>query len=247
MCPGALADSSEWVAENSNEQLPLRMNQAQVQNVATAGPRQRPSVGTWVMVLLWLAGMVAAMAGITRYSFVPGRAGAIPAHWPAASGITLAANQPTLILFAHPHCPCTQASIGELARLMANCQGTISAQGWFVKPVGTAADWTNTDLWASAARIPDVTVHCDEAGAEARRFEAVTSGQTVLYNQSGELLFHGGITIARGHFGDNPGAIAVKALVNHQLTDQIQTPVFGCSLLDEECRPDKGGGTTWKP
>ena len=222
------------------------MNQAQAPTVETAGLRPRPSAGAWIMALLWLAGIVAAMAGITRYSIAPGREGGIPPHWPSASRIVPDATRPTLIMFAHPHCPCTRASIGELARLMADCHGTISAQVWFVKPADTATDWTNTDLWVSAARIPDVTVHCDAAGGEAQRFGADTSGQTVLYNQNGELLFHGGITIERGHFGDNPGAIAVKALVNHQLTDRIQTPVFGCSLLDEDCRPDKGG-TTWKP
>ena len=222
------------------------MNQAPVPAVKPVGQRPGPSIGTWIMALIWLAGIVAAMAGITRYSFAPGRAGGVPARWPAASRITLATNRPTLIMFAHPRCPCTRASLGELARLLANCPGPLAAQVWFVKPVGTAADWTNTDLWASAARIPGVTVHCDEAGREARRFGADTSGQTVLFNQSGELRFHGGITIARGHFGDNPGANAVQALVNQQPTELIETPVFGCSLLAEACRPDQGG-TPWKP
>ena len=149
-------------------------------------------------------------------------------------------------MFAHPHCPCTRASVGELARLLTGLNGKLAAQVWFVQPAGTGPDWTNTDLWASAAAIPGVTVHGDAAGLEAQRFGAGTSGQTVLYDQNGQLLFHGGITIERGHFGDNPGANAVKRLVNHQPAELIQTPVFGCSLQAADCRQDQGG-ITWKP
>ena len=54
----------------------------------------------------------------------------------------------------------------------------------------------------------------DDDGAEARRFGAETSGQTLLYDEHGALLFSGGITGARGHAGDNAGRASLVALLN---------------------------------
>lgn len=218
------------------------MKQAYHQPAQTPGERNRkrggnPPVVVFVVAFLWLSVVVACMGWTLHYSYTPGRIGNIPGQWPAGSRIVGEASRPTLILFAHPKCPCTRASIGELARLMADCSGQLSAQVWFVKPADTAADWTNTDLWASAAAIPGVTVHADESGSEARRFQAETSGQTLLYDPTGRLLFQGGITISRGHAGDNAGLSAVENLVQGRLVTRIQTPVFGCSLFDDDCQP----------
>jgi hypothetical protein len=186
---------------------------------------------TLLVAVLWLSAIVTSMAFILRYSNSPGHTGATPILWPVDSRIALDVHHPTLIMFAHPHCPCTRASIGELDQLMADCQGQFSAQVWFVKSVGTPEDWTDTDLWHKAAAIPGVTVHRDDNGVEARRFQAETSGQTLLYDQDGQLLFHGGITISRGHAGDNPGRSALETLLKHKSLNQAQTPVFGCPLF----------------
>jgi hypothetical protein len=183
------------------------------------------------MAIFWVSASVISMVFMFRYSNSPGGAGITPIHWPAGSHIALETHRPTLIMFAHPHCPCTRASIGELEQLMADCQGRLSAQVWFIKPVGVPQDWTDTDLWDKASAIPGVTVHRDDDGVEARRFQAETSGQSVLYDQAGQLLFHGGITISRGHFGDNPGLGALEALLAHKSLNQAQAPVFGCSLF----------------
>ena len=50
----------------------------------------------------------------------------------------------------------------------------------------------------------------DDDGAEARRFGAETSGQTLLYDARGALAFSGGITGARGHAGDNAGRASLR-------------------------------------
>jgi hypothetical protein len=71
----------------------------------------------------------------------------------------------------------------------------------------------------------------DPEGAAALRFGASTSGQTILYNDSGRLVFNGGITAARGHEGPNDGQDAVIALLQNRAPRQTTTPAFGCSLL----------------
>ncbi len=183
---------------------------------------------------LWLSVVIAGLAMIFIYSNSPGRAGAAPAGWPAKTQIAdTTTNVPLLIMFAHPHCPCTRASLGELEQLMADCQGHLKAQVWFVKPADATGDWINTGLWHTACNIPGVNVYCDTNGVEARRFHAETSGQTMLYGQNGQLLFQGGITIARGHFGDNPALDAVESLVKGKSTAFVKTPVFGCALFDD--------------
>jgi len=140
-------------------------------------------------------------------------------------------------MLAHPHCPCTRASIGELARLMAQAQGRVTAYALFVKPAGSSDDWENTDLWRNAAGIPGVNVVVDD-GVEAQRFHAVTSGQTVLYDAEGHLLFSGGITGSRGHSGDNEGRSAIVSLLNTGEAERAETSVFGCPLFGthSECR-----------
>jgi hypothetical protein len=189
-----------------------------------------------VFVALWLFLSCAGLVAMLYHEKSPGMAGNPPGEWPANS--TIAPRGPTLILFAHPHCPCTRASIGELAQIMAHCEGKLAAHVCFLLPAGQCADWTQSDLWRSAEAIPGVTVHIDWNGAEARRFHAGTSGQTVLYD-AGRLLFAGGITAGRGHSGDNPGRDAVMALLASPTDGGARTPVYGCPLSREngsDCR-----------
>jgi hypothetical protein len=74
----------------------------------------------------------------------------------------------------------------------------------------------------------------DEGGVEAARFEALTSGQVVLYDGEGRLQFSGGITGARGHLGDNLGLRRVMSLLRGAEPDRTDSPVFGCPLHEPE-------------
>lgn len=113
---------------------------------------------------------------------------------------------------------------------MAGCQGLVAAHVWFIQPAGFDEDWVKTDLWHTAAAIPGVEVHVDHDGKTAGLFHSLTSGQALLYDAGGSLLFHGGITSARGHAGDNPGSDAIKNLLKHRSQSFASTPVFGCAL-----------------
>jgi hypothetical protein len=180
---------------------------------------------------LWLFVIVAGVGYLRNYESTPGVAASAPDRWPAVSRIKPAADRPTLVMLAHPQCPCTRASIGELARLMTQAQGRVTAYVLFVKPPEFSEGWEQTDLWASAAAIPGVTVVRDDDGVEAARFGAATSGQTVLYDAAGNLLFSGGITAARGHAGDNAGRSAIVSLLINDESEQKETPVYGCPLF----------------
>lgn len=99
-------------------------------------------------------------------------------------------------------------------------------------------DWMKTDLWREASKIPGATVHADSNGTEAKNFYIETSGDTVLYNSSGHLMFEGGITNSRGHSGDNAGRDALVALLNNEISTEIKNPVFGCPLFTVTCKKE---------
>ena len=179
---------------------------------------------------IWLSMVISGMGLLQVHEKTPGLQNGIPAEWPSQSKMDRAPDEPTLVMFAHPQCPCTRASIGELSSLMTHCQNKVSAWVLFIEPKGMGHDWSHTDLWRSAEEIPGVQVRVDEDGAEANNFHAITSGQVVVYDESGRLLFHGGITESRGHYGDNDGLFDLMDLLNHGKA-AVTTPVFGCSLL----------------
>ena len=148
----------------------------------------------FLSAISWLSVVGAGLWFLWSYENAPGLAATPPREWPSNSRIQLAQDRATLVMLAHPHCPCTRASIGELASIMAHSQGRVRAYVLFIKPEGSSDDWEKTDLWQSAANIPGVNVVEDSAGIEARLFNVATSGQTLLYNPQGRLLFSGGIT-----------------------------------------------------
>jgi len=187
--------------------------------------------------LVWITGVTLGFTVLGRHSTTPGEMAAGPSQWPSASPLPRApAGRSTLLLFAHPRCPCTRATMGELEILMARSMTRADACVVFVRPPEVAAGWERTDLWERATRIPGVAVRVDEGGVEAERFGAVTSGEVLVYDPNGALRFVGGITAARGHSGDNAGRAAVEALLAGHDDAPRSSPVFGCRLLAPSCR-----------
>jgi hypothetical protein len=187
---------------------------------------------------LWCLAVIAGFGLLLHYKRIGGSSGQTPKTWPVASRIQKDPELPTLIMFVHPHCPCSRASVEELNRLLASAHQRVATQVWFSKPKEVAENWSRTGLWTSAAAMPGVAVHEDPAGTEADRFGAETSGYVVFYSREGRLLFQGGITSSRGHAGDNNGENAILAMLATRNTPINQTPVYGCSLLSPEYSKD---------
>lgn len=182
------------------------------------------------VVVLWAALTVVGARTLLNYENTPGIPGAPPAQWPRASRLVRFNGKFTLVMLAHPNCPCTRASIAELDILMARAQGKLTAFVVFSKPGASAADMKLSDLWKAAARIPDVAVLDDSCGVETERFGGQVSGQTMLYDPAGQLIFSGGITGGRGHQGENAGLDAVVLKVRGLAAAQSHVAVFGCAL-----------------
>jgi len=195
---------------------------------------------TAVLAVTWLAALGYGMQVLLKYETTPGSSGPLTPQWPSASTVPRQPDKPMLLMIAHPHCPCTRASIAELAEIMAHAPEGTAATVLFVTPSGAGSDWDDTDLRRSAAAIPGVSALTDENGTEAARFGAQTSGHTLVFDRTGNLLFSGGITATRGHVGSNAGENAALAALRQQVPDRARTAVFGCSLANRgPCPADK--------
>ena len=176
------------------------------------------------------------------YAATPGRdAGEGPGDWPKGGAVAFEPGRANLIMLVHPRCPCSRASVAELGKVMAACEGRLSAHVLFLEPTTPRPGWVDSPLRRGTAAIPGVRVSGDPGGAEARRFGATTSGHVALYDGSGKLLFRGGITAARGEEGVNAGADAVVGRVlGRPVRDRAD--VFGCPLFRATDTPDRGKG-----
>ena len=164
-------------------------------------------------------------------SSTPSEDGIRQRSWPIDTHIALDQTRTNLVVAMHPRCPCSRASLAALEEIVARCPDAVSVTVLFYKPHAESADWTRTDLWKSAAAVPEIHVQVDEDGVEARHFGATTSGHAALYDQCGKMIFSGGITAARGHQGDSVGRSAIIALLSGKRQKSIECDVFGCPLF----------------
>jgi len=155
----------------------------------------------------------------------------VPTKWPASSTIERLSNRPELLVFVHPQCSCSFATLTELEKLSSRQRAGSAVPRitvLFYRPPNT--EWAATPLWNKAQELPGARSMWDYGGREAARFGALTSGYTILYSSAGDLLFHGGVTGSRGHAGDNYGMDDLRASLDSGLRARRPSQVFGCAL-----------------
>jgi hypothetical protein len=180
-------------------------------------------------VSLWSLLVVAGLAKLAAYQDVPGEEGQGRASWPAEAGFANDAQRPTLVMLAHPGCPCTLASLRELEKIQGETSVGLMAHILFLEVPGAADEDSATIRLARS--LPGVVVHVGVPEATARIWGARTSGQVFLYDIDGRLRFSGGVTFSRGHEGLNVGHSAIVAFLRTGKLTTDHAPVFGCSLL----------------
>jgi hypothetical protein len=194
-------------------------------------PSLHRRAGLPTLTVLWLVAVAGAVGALARYELTPGRAGQAVARWPDETTLVLSPDRYTLLVFAHPRCPCTTATLRELEQIIARAPDQVAARVVFFHPAGTEGQQASSEK--DAASLPSVQVIADLDAKEARRFSAMTSGHTLLFDRSGQLLFSGGITSSRGHEGENVGRAAVMDLIQGRNSAINATPVFGCPIVTD--------------
>lgn len=186
--------------------------------------------------LIWVALVLGGFTLLNWYKAQPGPIGMIHTKWPGQSVQPPDRYRYSLMIFLHPKCQCTVATLTQLAEILRENPKKFSAYIYFFHPEKTEKQWAYTDLWNQAAQMPDAQVFSDQGGYMARQFGAETSGQAFVYNPDGDLMFSGGITESRGHIGPNPGQREIASIVASRLPSTQFTKAFGCGLFSENER-----------
>jgi hypothetical protein len=194
-------------------------------------PLGRAALGA--LIVCWGAALAGGFALLADRDARPAPQGRTIERWPEGSHWKFDQERPTLLMFVHPRCPCSRASLTELERILAE-HPNADARLVMVKPQGAPDDWDQSATAKAAKELPGVTILRDERGEEAKVFGALTSGQTFLYDASGQLLFRGGITAGRGHFGENFSSDKLQQLLTGGKSMGQTTPVYGCPLENSD-------------
>ncbi len=202
--------------------------------------RARAKWSVSVLIVVWLTAVAAGFWGIARFDFFvnePSSHGVVE-QWPADSAVVQSKDRPTLLLFLHPKCPCSQASVNELERLFASLEDTENLVPDLIVvatvPPNADSTWSDTDTVARVRQIENAQVFVDRGGREAARFGAVTSGHVMLFDTFGKRQYTGGITWARGQVGANVGRDMLTEVLREDVGQLDAIPSFGCRL----CLPD---------
>lgn len=209
----------------------------------TASTDTRPPIVP-VVAAFWLITIVAGLRSLVLHDTKPGMTVAAPVVWPGDATLTRVNDRMTLVMVVHPSCPCTRASLGELEVLMSRFRNRLTAYVLFAAPEPKDLDSSEARSWTVASAIPGVQCVRDPGGQVSKLFGAETSGYTLLYASDGTLRFSGGITISRGHHGDNDGTRSIGSILSAAWPDApsadparpripvLVTPVYGCSLKE---------------
>src|SRR5690349_6769442 len=124
----------------------------------------------------WVALVAGGLGYLAQYASKAGPASHAPANWPSQAPVPLASGKATLVLFLHPHCPCSRASLREVEKTLAHSGDRLEATVFFLSPSEKSKEWVHSSLWEEASRIPHVVVREDPQGKTSRLFHATTSG-----------------------------------------------------------------------
>jgi hypothetical protein len=181
------------------------------------------------VLTLWIALVGGGLYAMGHYDNTPGSQQRAPEEWPGGTNFQLSARGATALVFLHPRCSCSVATLLEVERVSKESGGRVQITAVFITPGQAGPEGLQGTIAAQAAAIPGIAVVEDRGGAEARRFRALTSGLALLYSPSGRLEFAGGLTGARGIAGSNRGARAfLRAALGTSIAGTSQ--VFGCEL-----------------
>jgi hypothetical protein len=211
-------------------------------------------------IAIWCLAATAIWCWATSYEFTTyANSAPVVTRWPADTTLELSSDRPSLLLFLHPRCPCSRATVHELTRVIDPLPDADRPQLTIVAtlPSETTPDWQESDTVRNALKLPHSSVVWDTDGVLANKFGATTSGTVQLYQPDGQLLYAGGITPSRGHQGDNAGSDALTKLLTRETPiANTSLPAFGCRLClgdpavnavcDETtgaCAIDSTGGT----
>lgn len=178
---------------------------------------------------VWIALAGGGMYFGWRHDATPGVA-AKATDWPAGATFARDERRPTIVMFVHPACPCTKASLSELRTVLLQKPDSAKFVAVIVGADGLEREMSSGPNVALARSIEGSVLIFDQEARETARFGAATSGQTYAFSSDGALLFRGGLTSSRGHLGPSQGLESLENILINGRVTWNKTPVYGCAL-----------------
>jgi hypothetical protein len=207
----------------------------------------RESVRVNLAVLGWLLMLAGGLLYFNKYETTPGSTRPSSDRWPTNGSVAFSPGKVNLVVFAHPRCPCTRASLAELKSLLKDCPATVSTHILFWVPPNASSAWTTSALWKQAGAIADVHLVADKGGQQADCFGATTSGHLMIFAPDGTRIYSGGLTNGRGRLGNDSGLAAIRTLIIQQQPLPAETAVYGCPLFNSPSSSENGTALCQKP
>lgn len=179
----------------------------------------------------WLILVGAGFISLAVYQHGEGEIAERESTWVESGLIQHDANQCQLLVFLHPRCACSLATLNELARIQSRCKDRLSIQVVIYHPSSAEADWLQSPNVKLIKQIPNVRWTLDLDGSLAQQFGVRTSGHAMLFSPKGDVVFSGGITPARAHEGDNLGKQAIERYVCLGEKSVEESNVYGCPIF----------------
>ena len=100
----------------------------------------------WVLlsVTAWAVACVSVFVLLWSYANVPGAQGMLPVGWTAATELERPDDRAMLLVFAHPKCPCTRATMTAIERLQREVPSSFATRVVFYEPADADASWRQT-------------------------------------------------------------------------------------------------------
>lgn len=183
-----------------------------------------------------IACAIGGTGAVHAYMTAPSAVGAVPESWPDGAGIMRDDRGWTLVVAVHPKCPCTEASVAELERVLSDAEPRpdVIAVVRVPREEAVREEWTDTGLIRVLRRATEgrLRVIRDESGDIAGLFGALTSGHAILFDPDGVRRFEGGVTRSRGMRGPSTGTASIAALLAGRAAPAETAAVYGCPLCD---------------
>lgn len=205
-------------------------------------PRHRVRRAAWYSLIgaVWIGAAILGWASLFQHTYQPATTAADPVtQWPDAS-LPASSDRYQIVIFAHPCCPCTRATLNKFDESLTRLPSNTSIQVIFTTVGLIPSAVAESPTVAFARQLKGVDVQFDETGDIARRFHATVSGEVFAFDRQGRRLFHGGVTAGRGHQGDSVGQQQLERLVCGESREAYSAPVFGCTLaIGGDCRAER--------
>ncbi|MDA8792481.1 hypothetical protein N9N67_04500 [Bacteriovoracaceae bacterium] len=188
----------------------------------------------FIFICIWSIGIISGLVITYEYSLGSGEKSQLKSSWPNESSLKFNPGKYNLVMFLHPECTCSKASLFHFKEILSEIKhDNLDSKIIFTMPKEKEKEWINSALVKEVKEAGSIQLIFDQSSEEFKRFDAKTSGQAFLFSPSKDLLFNGGITDSRGHIGYNQGEDFIINTLNKRGLASKDVDVFGCDNLNK--------------